>query len=406
MKKIERLIALLLVIGMLATCIGCTPASEQSSNDSSQTTTPSDSQSDDADGDGAAPATEIDFSEFTSKITPLEEPVELNTCIGICILHDLPTYLAYKTGLLEAYGIKANLVYFTNGPLMVEAMAAGSIDCGGYGLGGILSGSVQGITDILWIRADEGSMQQYHVPNDAAIVQSGINPETGFYGTAEDWKNMNVFMAAGTAMEYTLGAAMEKLGLTFDDMNITKMTTENVLAALYAGQGDAWSLGNLYGYLADVQEGYTKILDGCDVGAEIYAATVASKEAMKDETKRQAILTWMECVMAVTNWLNASEENKEIAVQYLIDWNEEQGVDTGGADLYAYLNDITFLDLDDQLDLYSTGESGLLKVEESIMDNFDFYVNQGNYQESDRELLLDGDFTPVAIEYLSEKYGS
>lgn len=356
-------------------------------------------------GDGTMD-TEIDFSAYTEQITPLEESTELDVAIGICVLHDLPSYIAYKTGLLEAYGIDANLVYFSNGPLMVEAMAADSIDCGGYGLGGILSGTVQGVADVLWIRTDEGAMQQYYAPNDSAIVASGVNPDTGFYGTEEDWKSMNIFVAPGTALEYTLGSAMEKLGLSLDDLNITNMTAENCLTALYAGQGDAWCLSNTYGYLADIVAGYTKILDGTNVGAEVYAASVASKNALKDEKKREAIYTWLELVMAVTEWLNENEENKQVAVDYLATWCDEQGTDTGGADLYAYLTAVDFFELDKEIKLFSKNSDGLLNVEESVMGNFDFYVSQGNYQETDRELVLDGDFNPDFVNKMAEKYGN
>lgn len=403
----KKLMVLLLVMAMVFSCAACGSTTEKSTGTPATTPRPETpaASSGETKAAEAPAATQVDFSAYTKKITPLETPVDLNVAIGICILHDLPAYLAYKTGLLEAYGINANLVTFSNGPLMVEAMSAGSIDCGGYGLGGILSGTVQGITDVLWIRTDEGAMQQYYAPNDSQIVASGVNPETGFYGTAEDWKSMNVFVAPGTAQEYVFGVAMDELGLTADQMDITYMDNANCLTALYAGRGDAWSITNTYGYTAYIMDGYTKILDGTNVGAEVYAASVASKKALQDETKKEAIYTWLECTMAVTDWLNASEDNMAIAVEYLIEWCEDQGVDMEGADVYAYANALTFFDLKKQLELFADNGEGMLDVEESVMGNFNYYVSRGNYQESDRALVLDGDFNPDFVTYLAEKYG-
>lgn len=410
----KKMIAMLLAMAMIVSCMAC-GGSETGQNavpneetDSGVEKAPEADTSDDsetADTTDASAVSEIDFSEFTEEITPLEEPVDLNVCIGICILHDLPSYLAYKTGLLEQYGINANMVTFANGPLMVEAMSAGSIDCGGYGLGGILSGVVQGITDVLWVRTDEGAMQQYYAPNDSEIVAAGVNPDTGFYGTAEDWEKLNVFVAPGTAQEYVFGVAMDELGLSIEDLDITYMDNANCLTALYAGQGDAWSITNTYGYTAYIMDGYTKILDGTNVGAEVYAASVASKAALQDETKKEAIYTWLECTMAVTEWMKASEDNMKIATEYLVEWCEDQGVDMEGADVYAYATALEFFDLEDQLELFADNGEGMLNVEDSVMGNFDYYVQQGNYQESDRELVLDGDFNPEFVEYLADKYG-
>lgn len=404
----KKLIAMILALTLLLSLVAC--ASSDQPAQTVQDTTPSDTQTttepatDSQESGQPETATEVDFSAYTRKIEPLAEPATLNVATGICILHDLPSYIAYKTGLLEQFGINAELIYFANGPLMVEAMAAGSIDCGGYGLGGVLSGCVQGVTDVLWIRTDEGAMQQYYAPNDSAIVAAGVNPETGFYGTADDWKAMNVIVAPGTALEYTFGAAMERLGLSVDEMNVTYMSQENSLTSLYAGQGDAWCLSNLYGYLADIVDGYTEILNGTQVGAEVYCASVASKTALAEAAKKQAIFTWLECVSAVTEWMNASEENKAIAVQYLTDWCNEQGSDTGGADMNAYLSAVAFFEVEDEVELFSKNADDLLNVEQSIMGNFDFYVKQGNYQEGDRDLILDGDFNPEFVMYMQEKY--
>ena len=100
-------------------------------------------------------------------------------------------------------GIDATLIPTSSGPLQVEAMASGAIDCGGYGIGGILMGSVNQTTQVLAMRMDEAVVQKYFVKGDSPIAEAGVN-EYGFYGDYDSWKEAEVYLPSGTTLQLSL----------------------------------------------------------------------------------------------------------------------------------------------------------------------------------------------------------
>lgn len=398
MKTHLKCIAILMAVVLLAA--GCSSQSGPlASTVSPEPSAPAAQPSGGGEGGGSG------IEAFTTHIQPLAQPVHLNIGATPGVLHDFPAYLAEALGLLEQYGVEAEISYYGNGPLMVEAMRAGDVDCGGYGLGGLLSGSVQGVADILWIRCDEAVLQKFFAANDSAIVQAGVNPETGFYGRAEDWKGLSTYCAPGTTLQYVLGEALGRLNLTFEDLDMVYMDAQNTTTALHAGQGDVWALWNMYGFTSAVMEGYTDICNGQNLSLNLYNGSVSSKQALQDETKKEAVYLWLECEMAVIDWMKASEDNMRLAAEYYAQWCEDEGISTGGADLYQYINSVTFFGLDEQYKMFTEKTAdGTLLAEDAVLGAMDFFISQGSYTESDKALLLDGDFNPDFVVQMHQKY--
>lgn len=381
----KKRVAVLVVISMLVMLFtGCEVKPKESSKEAENTGGP-----------------EKSLQERFDAIEPLDEEVTLNIGIGAGILHDFPAYLAWKAGGLEKANVKGELKYFANGPLMVEAITAKSLDVGGYGIGGILAGSVLKEADIIQLRMEEAIVQKYFVKEDSDIAKAGIDEKTGFYGTKEQWKGKQVYLPQGTTLQYLLGEALAKMDMTFDDIEPVYMDAKNVNTAIYAGQGDAWALWNMYGYSAGLNDEYVEAFNGVTAGISLLAASVARKDALSDPQLKAAIGKWVECQYAVIDWMQESEENMNAAVDYFYEWCQEEGVMAEKDDLYRYMNDAQFYDAKECYDLMvNKGDSGNLVGEEMILNPMDFFISQGNYTEADKEKLADGNFDPEFVEAL------
>lgn len=360
---------------------------------------------------GALPAMAVeidptDINTYFAQIEPLEERVHLNIGLGPGIYHDFPTYLAYKMGGLDMVGIDADMVYTTNGPLLIEAMASGAIDCGGSGIGGVLMGSVNGITQMIGMRMNEAIVQKYYVKEDSPVAQAGIN-EFGFYGDKESWQNSAIYLPAGTTLQYLFGTAMGKLGLTLDQMNITYTEANNIFTVVAANQGDAWALWNMTAYDSFFENGYVEAINGVTGGIYLPPASYYSREAAKDPAKAEAFKRWFACEQAVVRWLQASEENLLSAVDYMYEWCEDEGIVCDYGAIERYLKDAQFYTLEENLALFTErGETGMLKAAEGLTAPMDYFVGNGNYTQDDYAKLYDeANYTSEYLEYALSIFG-
>ena len=382
MKKITSVLLVVAMVIMLTA--GCGDASSDNGSDSTQSSS----------GSTAVQSLQERFDE----IEPLDKEVTLNIGIGAGILHDFPAYLAWKAGGLEKANVKGDLKYFANGPLMVEAITAKSLDVAGYGIGGILAGNVLDETDVVMLRMDECIVQKYFVKADSDIAKAGKDEKTGFYGTKDNWKGKQIYLPQGTTLQYLLGEALAQMDMTFDDIKPVYMDAKNVNTAIYAGQGDAWALWNMYGYSANLEGEFVEAFNGVDAGISLLAASVARKGAMDDPDLKAAIGKWVECQYAVIDWMQESEENMQAAVDYFYEWCQEEGVMAEKEDLYRYMTDAKFYTAEECYDLMTTkGDSENYIGEEMLLKPMDFFISQGNYKEADKEKIV-GEFNSEFVE--------
>ncbi len=358
----------------------------------------------------SAMATKIDPTDITTyfaQIEPLDERVQLNIGIGYGIYHDFFTYLAYKLGGLDMVGIDANLIYTANGPLLIEAMGSGAIDCGGSGIGGILMGGVQNSIEVIAIRMNEAIVQKYYVKDDSAIAKDGIN-EFGFYGSKDSWAEAEVYLPAGTTLQYEFGTAMGKLGMTLDQMNVTYTEATNIFTVLASGQGDAWALWNMTAYDDFLKDGYLEAINGVTAGIYLPAASYVSRIALEDPMKAEAIKRWFACERAVILWLQASEENMQTAIDYMYEWCEDQGVVCTREAVDNCFHDATPFTIDENIEMFTTvdEESGLLTVAKMLESPMDYFVSNGNYTQEDYAKLYDeSNYNGEYLEYVKEIFG-
>ncbi|WP_105429734.1 aliphatic sulfonate ABC transporter substrate-binding protein [Neorhizobium sp. T6_25] len=130
--------------------------------------------------------------------------------------------IAQDQKLWEAEGITPSVKVFTNGPIQIQAMGAGSLNFGTIGPGALwlpASGraKVIGVNDIGF--------------SDRVIVQGGI-------ASIADLKTRKVGVPQGTSGDMILRMALTKAGMSISDIQVVPMDPSTVVAAFTSKQID------------------------------------------------------------------------------------------------------------------------------------------------------------------------
>lgn len=144
--------------------------------------------------------------------------------------------IAQDQKLWDAEGLTPDIKTFTNGPIQIQAMGAGSLDVGTIGPGALwlpASGraKVIGVNDIGF--------------SDRVIAQPGI-------GSIADLKGRKVAVPQGTSGDMILRLGLAKGGLAVTDVELIPMDPSTIVAAFSSGQVDA---AGLWYPLVDVLKG-------------------------------------------------------------------------------------------------------------------------------------------------------
>ena len=229
MKK--RALSLLLAAAMTVSIMaGC-------GNDNKQASAPAES----------TPAAE---TQTPAETTPAEaaevEPVTLNVAY-------MPNYgslwsieNAIAQGYLEEEGITVNLTEFADGPTIIAAMESGSIDIGYIGQG----------AHKLCINGQATIFALSHISNgDMLIGGSGITD-------IKDLAGKKVAYSSGTSSEDILVKALNKAGMTMEDIVAVDMDATGIVSAMISGGVDGaatWSPNSLK--ILEEVEGSVKLAD-------------------------------------------------------------------------------------------------------------------------------------------------
>lgn len=131
--------------------------------------------------------------------------------------------IATKQDLWSKHGLKAELSVFTNGPIQVQALGAGSLDFAYIGPGALWL-PASGQAKVIAINALGAT--------DRVIAQPGIE-------SMEDLRGKRVAVPEGTSGDMLLRLALEEAGMSLDDVETIMMDPSTIVTAFSAGQVDA-----------------------------------------------------------------------------------------------------------------------------------------------------------------------
>lgn len=131
--------------------------------------------------------------------------------------------IANKLDMWSKHGLEAETIGFTNGPIQVQALGAGSLDFAYIGPGA------------LWLPASgQAKVIAINVLGytDRVITQPGIE-------SIEDLKGKRVAVPEGTSGDMLLRLSLERAGMTLEDVDLITMDPSTIVSAFSSGQVDA-----------------------------------------------------------------------------------------------------------------------------------------------------------------------
>lgn len=213
----KKLLALILSCCLLLTLVACggAPAKE------TQAAAPAATQ---AAAQAPAPAE-------TQAPAPTYEPATVRVAYMPNLGSAGSLFVGLDQGFFEEVGLTVEVFEFQGGPAEITAMASGDIDIAQIGHG----------AHALCIEGQAVIFQMDHTTSLSDVV---VGNRAKGIESVTDLKGKTVAVASGTSSEIILLAALEKAGMTIDDINTVEMTVDGMTTAIISGQIDAcaaWS---------------------------------------------------------------------------------------------------------------------------------------------------------------------
>ena len=218
----------------------------------------------------------------------------------------VPCQVIREKELGKKYGFEMEVVNFSSGGPMAEALGAGEWDIGAIGAGGMIAipnynaylvYDVENVMDGAWIMARP----------DSAIVQVGNTladyPEV--IGSAESVKGATILGTIGNISHYMAIDYVQKMGLTMGDVNFLNMETSNVYTAFVSGSGDLACMGSPSAALKLLDEGYVLVGGLKQQGVPQQDSILVSEDFYQNH--RQAAVAFMAAWMEASALLNADQ---------------------------------------------------------------------------------------------------
>ncbi|ASY31861.1 aliphatic sulfonate ABC transporter substrate-binding protein [Streptomyces sp. CLI2509] len=184
--------------------------------------------------------------------------------------------IARERGLWKKHGLTASYSVFVNGPVQIQALGTGDLDYGYIGPGA------------MWLPASEKARIvaiDTLTYADRVIAKPGITSVQGL-------KGRKVGVPEGTSGEMVLRLALEKAGMTMDDIQKVVMDAPTIVAAFSSGRIDGAGIN--YPLIDTIKEKVPKLVEVAsteDIGGSFPTAFVAGpKTDATAEAKVVAVL--------------------------------------------------------------------------------------------------------------------
>jgi NitT/TauT family transport system substrate-binding protein len=203
--------------------------------------------------------------------------------------------IAADQDLWAAHGLAPDLKVFTNGPIQIQAFGSASLDFGYVGPGA------------LWLPAS-GRAKVIAINNlgqaDRVIAQAGFK-------SVVDLKGKKVGVPEGTSGDMLLRLALQRAGMTVDDIEYIRMDPSTVVAAFASRQIDAAGIWYpLVAVIKDRVPDLVEIAANADFFPQIaFPTAFVSRNDVADDLVRKVI-----AVLKGANAFRAAHLDKAVAI--------------------------------------------------------------------------------------------
>ncbi|WP_237389641.1 sulfonate ABC transporter substrate-binding protein [Bacillus sp. USDA818B3_A] len=232
-------------------------------------------------------------SEANSDTTKSEEKV-----VRIGYQKNGPLFIVKSLGTLdqrlEELGYKVEWKEFQDGPSLLEALNAGSIDFGRVGN-----------TPPIFSQAS-GSTLKYVAAGASKYEGSGILvSKDSSIKSLEDLKGKKVAFSKGSSSHYLIVKALEKAGLTLDDIEPVYLAPGNARVAFEQGQVDAWAVWDPYTASTEVNSDAKLLVNGEGLTTDRDFFVASEKFASNQQAVIKAML---EEITDAMDWANNNHQ--------------------------------------------------------------------------------------------------
>jgi NitT/TauT family transport system substrate-binding protein len=281
-----------------------------------------------------------------------------------------PWAIAEQEGLFAANDVNVEMKWFDGYLESMEAFAAGQIDGNCQTLNDTISFAAEAVNGEVAVLVNDNS-----AGNDKIIVTKEIN-------TVADLKGKQVAIEEGVVDDFLLSLALEKEGLSREDVKIVPLETGAAAAAFAAGKADAVGAFAPYSTTALTREGSKALVTSSDFPGAIPDLLVMS-QSMIDERP--------EAVQAIVNtWFDVlafMEKNPERADEIMA---ERAGITI--EELQTLKKGTRMFSLEDNLKAFSEGE-GMEYMPSAAKEMSEFMVKVGFIPEAPNlSSILDDQF--------------
>ncbi|PZO61171.1 MAG: aliphatic sulfonates ABC transporter substrate-binding protein [Phormidesmis priestleyi] len=265
-----------------------------------------------------------------------------------------PWAIAEQEGLFAANNVNVEMKWFDGYIESMEAFATGQLDGNCQTLNDTISFAADAINGEVAVLVNDNS-----AGNDKIIVTAEIN-------TVADLKGKKVAVEEGVVDDFLLSLALEKEGLSRDDVEIVPLETGAAAAAFAAGQVDAVGAFPPFWLTALEREGSKELVTSADFPGAIPDLLVMSKTIIdqRPEDVQAIVKTWFDVLAFM-------EENPEKADEIMA---KRAGVPL--EELQQLKVGTRFFTIEDNLKAFSDGE-GMEHMPYAAKEMADFMVGVG-----------------------------
>jgi NitT/TauT family transport system substrate-binding protein len=286
----------------------------------------------------------------------------------------VPWQVAQEKGLFAKNNVSVELKYFDSYTDSLNALAAGKIDANSQTLNDTLSSVAGGAAETIVLVNDNST------GNDQIIARPGI-------ASVAELKGKTVAAEQGTVDHYLLLLALDRAGLSEEDVKFTPLPTDAAAAAFVAGKVDAVGVFAPFTTTALGRAGSRAVATSSDFPGAIPDHLVVTRGLVQQrpEAVQAVVKTWFDTLA----WIRA---HRPEAVQIMA---KRAGV--GTADYLSYDKGTTIFSREENLAAFGPGETDA-QLERQARKISDFLVES---KLVDAKPPLDGLFEPRFVRQLS-----